>query len=159
MHFYKRYRPELIGAILCFTLGMIAGYSVSVSDSSWYLSLDKPTFNPPSWIFGPVWSVLYLMMGIALGKIWKARAAYRWPLMIFILKFVFNLAWSPLFFYCQRVDLALIDISLLWICLVALIVITYYNKNIFLLLLPYLMWVSFAWILNYNIYLLNGAAG
>lgn len=66
-----RFAPEIIGALICLSLGLLSGYSVSNADFTWFASLVKPSFNPPDWIFGPVWTILYLMMGAALGKLWK----------------------------------------------------------------------------------------
>jgi len=144
---------EILGGLLCIILGMLSGYSVSAGDSFWYTNINKPSFNPPGWIFGPVWSLLYFMMGIALGKIWKSKDKIL--LSIFTLQMVFNLMWSPLFFFLQRINWALYDIICLWISLMILILFIRDKKEIFLLLLPYFLWVTFALILNWNLYILN----
>ena len=75
--FIKEQKFEIIGSILCIILGMLSGYISSAGDSLWYQNLKKPIFNPPKWLFGPVWSILYIMIGIALGKIWKLKDNVR----------------------------------------------------------------------------------
>src|ERR1700744_3076154 len=94
----KQYSYAIGGIITCLTLGMISGYLAHTDDSLWYASLQKPSFNPPSWIFAPVWTALYIMMGIAIGRLWKNRARNKEALMFFAIQFMFNLLWSPLFF-------------------------------------------------------------
>lgn len=152
---FKTYGSEIIGSILCLILGLLSGYSVSSGDSIWFSSINKPSFNPPNWIFGPVWTVLYLMMGVALGKIWNIRQQNPSLFILFGCQFFFNLLWSPLFFHFHRIDLALLDISLLWLSLILLLISAKKHINIVMLLLPYLLWVSFAFILNFAIFQLN----
>lgn len=155
----KFYRPEILGVIVCLGLGIASGYVTNSGDSEWYNNLVKPSFTAPSWVFGPVWTVLYIMMGVALAKIWKGKDMVdgRLLLLIFSFHFLLNLAWSPLFFYFHRVDLAFYDISLLWLSLCTLIILAGLKnrRSVFFLLLPYLGWVSFAWFLNHAIYQLN----
>jgi tryptophan-rich sensory protein len=150
----KKYRWEILGALLCLGLGMFTGFTVK-GDGQWYQTLHKPSFNPPSWLFGPVWSVLYVMMGTILGKLWQKQPAARTALLLFYLQLLFNLLWSPLFFHLHRLDLALIDICLLWFSLLACM---WSAKNLPLVLqlfLPYFFWVSFALVLNGCLYLMN----
>lgn len=154
-NFFTRHRSELIGSTLCLLLGILSGYAVSASDSLWYVNINKPSFNPPSWIFAPVWTLLYLMMGIALGKIWNKNPKDSSQLILFGCQFFFNLLWSPLFFHFHRIDLALYDISLLWLSLSWLLILARKERIIFMLLLPYLLWVSFAFFLNWTIFQLN----
>lgn len=154
-HSIKQYHYEIGGIITCLGLGMISGYLAHAGDSLWYASLQKPSFNPPSWIFAPVWTALYIMMGIALGRLWKSRARNKEALMFFAIQFMFNLLWSPLFFYAHRIDLAFYDICLLLLNLIACIMLIRKNDRAALLLVPYVAWVSFALVLNANIYLLN----
>lgn len=151
----KDYQSAIIGVLLCLTLGILSGYSVQVGDMTWYASLIKPNFNPPNWIFGPVWSALYIMMGTVLGRLWNEKNQIL--LFLFVSQFIFNLLWSPLFFYYHRIDLALYDISLLWLSLVIFMVMAWrtHCRTIFLLFTPYLLWVSFAGVLNLSIYRLN----
>lgn len=155
MSTFKKYQPETLGALLCLSLGILSGYGVQAGDSSWYLSLHKPIFNPPAWIFGPVWTILYIMMGIAVGKLWKQKNQHKYLVILFTIQFIFNLLWSPLFFYFERIDLALVDICALWVSLMMLIISVRNQKTIFLLLLPYTLWVSFALFLNFTLYQMN----
>ena len=151
----KKYNAEIIGAILCLMIGILAGYTTKSSDFGWYATLHKPTFNPPNWIFGPVWTILYLLMGLALAKLWRFRNIYALPLRLFILQLVFNALWSPLFFKLHRIDLALYDIAALWLTLMILLVTIWKNKLVLILLLPYGLWVSFALLLNASLFYLN----
>jgi tryptophan-rich sensory protein len=152
--FIKRYYAEIIGGIVCLTLGMLSGYSVKAG-GVWYAHLIKPSFTPPDWLFGPVWSVLYLMMGIALGKIWQLKANNTLLLWLFSVQFGLNLLWTPLFFYFHRIDLALYDILLLALSLIALMAVAWRERVIFRLCIPYVLWVGFAVILNFSLYQLN----
>lgn len=151
----KLYRSEILGSMLCLSLGIFSGLLVNPSESVWFANLVRPSFNPPNWIFGPVWTVLYIMMGMALGRIWNNRKTNFKVLLLFFIQFIFNLAWSPLFFYYERIDLALVDICLLWISIFALVFSVRKNKVVLFLLLPYLAWVSFALVLNFKLYQLN----
>ena len=155
MSTFKKYQPEIMGALFCLILGILSGYGVKAGDSSWYLSLNKPTFNPPAWIFGPVWTILYLMMGVALGKLYKQKIQNKYFIILFIIQFIFNLLWSPLFFYFERIDWALVDICALWGSLMMLVIGLRNQKTVFLLLLPYALWVSFALVLNFTLYKMN----
>lgn len=151
----EKYYPEIICALLCLGLGILSGYSVKAADSIWYTTLRKPIFNPPSWVFSPVWSLLYLMMGVALGQLWKERAKNKFLISLFGLQFFFNLLWSPFFFYFQRIDWAVLDIGALWSSLIIFMICARKKRLIFLLFLPYILWVSFAMILNITIYKIN----
>ena len=152
----NRYKPELLGAILCLVLGMLSGYGMKDSVASWYPALSKPSFTPLSWVFGPVWTVLYLMMGAAVGKLWRIRKQHPTWLRLFVLQFALNLAWSSLFFRFHRIDLALFELTLLWISLIALVMLVRAKQpTIFWLLMPYALWTSFAWLLNFSIYVMN----
>jgi benzodiazapine receptor len=151
----RKYSIELISSLSCLILGMLSGLSVNPSESDWYLNLIKPDFNPPSWVFGPVWTTLYLMMGFAFGMIIKNRDKNISLIIIFILQMICNLAWSPLFFYFQRIDLALVNILALLVFILMFLYFSRKDKIVMALFIPYFLWVSFATILNYNIYILN----
>jgi len=144
----QKFKYEILGSLFCLSLGMFSGYISGSGNSEWYQSLVKPNFQPPPWIFGPVWTVLYIMIGIVLAKVWNTKNAG-----LFIFQLMLNLLWSPMFFRYHRIDLALLDIALLWINLLALIYQS--NQLIRLMLIPYFLWVSFAAVLNYQIYMLN----
>lgn len=156
-HFIKKYSAEIKGSLICLSLGMLAGYSASNSSSDWYKNLIKPSFNPPDWVFPLVWSILYVMMGIVLGQIWSNKLQPRRSLLlsIFTVQFFYNLSWSPLFFYLHRIDLALYDIFLLETSIIMFIISARHQRTIILLFLLYLLWVSYALVLNFTIYQLN----
>lgn len=145
----------LVGISICLISGMISGFLSNSGDTLWYQSLVKPSFNPPSWIFAPTWTVLYIMMGVALGIIWKHRKNNNLLLILFWLQLILNLAWSPLFFLFHRIDIALYDLILLWLTIIIFLYFAKRLHSVFLLFIPYTLWVSFALILNLNIYILN----
>ena len=126
----------------------------------WFDGLAKPFFNPPSWVFAPVWTVLYILMAIAAWLVWRPngfRGTARSPLILFVIQLVMNAAWSWLFFGKHRIDWALIDIIALFVMLVVLILWFYReNKTAGWLLLPYIAWVSFATLLNLAFWRMNG---
>jgi len=126
---------------------------------TWYSTLEKPLLNPPSFIFGPVWTTLYLLMGVAFYLVWIKgfdHAKVKLATSLFMFQLVLNSLWSWFFFGMENPGLALIDIVLLWISIVGTIVVfARVNKKAGWLLAPYLIWVSFATYLNYSIYVLN----
>jgi translocator protein len=150
---------KLIASILLpLALGAIAGMFTSQSIPDWYATLNRPSFNPPNWIFGPVWTTLYLLMGISLYLIWKQDAGKERNLAIFvfIIQQALNFGWSFIFFYFNRIGLALIEIVFLWISIVIMIRLFYKIKTWAAYInIPYLLWVTFAAILNASYYLLN----
>jgi tryptophan-rich sensory protein len=125
---------------------------------AWYAGIAKPSWNPPNWIFGPVWTALYLMMAVAAWMVWKATGAtgVRHALMLFLVQLALNAAWSWLFFGRERPDLALMDIAALWLTIVATTWAFWgIERRAGMLMLPYLAWVSFASCLNFAIWRLN----
>lgn len=148
----------IIAIALPLALGAIAGMVTSQSIPNWYSSLNKPAFNPPNWIFRPVWTVLYLLMGISFFVVWKQKAspARHLAISIFFLQLLLNFAWSFIFFYFNRIGLALVEIILLWLSIVLMLVVFYRIKPIACYIyIPYLLWVSFATVLNASYYFLN----
>ena len=148
----------LISIILPLSLGAIAGMFTAQSVPEWYATLNKPSFNPPDWIFGPVWTSLYILMGISLFLIWKQVASKERNLaiLIFFLQLLLNFAWSFIFFYFNMIGIALIEIVLLWIGIIIMSVLFYKIKPMAAYInIPYLIWVTFATILNVSYYLLN----
>jgi len=149
----------LICALLCLALGTISGLSTAPEIKDWYTTLNKPSFNPPNWIFGPVWTLLYLMMGVALGLIINLGTktpGVKAALTIFGIQFILNLIWTPVFFGMHQISPALIVIILMWIAI--LLSIIHFSKLRPLagwLLIPYILWVSFATILNAALWQLN----
>jgi tryptophan-rich sensory protein len=153
-YFFKQYYVEIIASLLCLALGMLSGGIVTAGGFEWYGQLNKPSFTPPDRLFAPVWSVLYLLMGVALGKIWK-ESQQKALLLGFIVQLTLNLLWTPLFFYYHRIDLALYDIVLLWFSLIIFMMMVRNKRTLFFLFLPYFVWVSFAVVLNFSLYRLN----
>lgn len=123
----------------------------------WYQSIAKPEWNPPSWVFGPVWSTLYLLMGIAAWRVWRGAHADRGAaLMLWWAQLALNALWSPLFFGLQRLDLALLEIVLLLAAIVATArAFRAIDRLAWAMMLPYVAWVAFAAFLNYTLWQLN----
>ncbi|CAN7534261.1 MULTISPECIES: TspO/MBR family protein [Ensifer] len=134
-------------------LGLLIGYNNIPGE--WYQSLAKPVFNPPNWIFAPVWSVLYVMIGIVGARLFldhRRTAAMR----LWLAQMIFNFLWSPLFFGLQDIASALIVIIALLIAVAGVIVASWQrDRASALLFLPYLAWVAFATVLNGSIFLMN----
>jgi translocator protein len=147
--FFSLLIPQLAGLIGAF-------FSVS-SIESWYNTLDKPSFNPPPYVFGPVWTILYLILGIVLYMIWSSDSPLKtYALKLFAVQMVLNTLWSPVFFGLQSPLLALFIIIPLWVSILMCIKVFYSMRKITgLLLIPYLLWVSFATALNAAIWMLN----
>jgi len=143
---------------VCFAAAAIGARFTSPNVPGWYANLEKPSWTPPSWVFGPVWSVLYLLMAISAWQVWRRtglRAAMV-PLALFGIQLVLNVAWSGLFFGLRRPGAALIEIVLLWVAILATMI-AFRQRSALAgwLMLPYLAWVSFAVALNLAIWNLN----
>jgi tryptophan-rich sensory protein len=139
----------------CFGAAALGGF---FQPGEWYAQLQKPAWNPPNWIFGPVWTALYAMMALAAWLVWQRGgwAVQRWRLGLFVLQLVFNALWSPLFFGLRNPALAFADIVLLWLALLATVVSFWRERRVAgLLLAPYLAWVTFAAALNLTLWRLN----
>ena len=124
----------------------------------WYATLKKPSWNPPGWIFGPVWSALYTMMAVAAWLVWKRGgfAAQRRPLTLFLVQLALNAVWTPLFFGLHRPGLAFAEIVMLWLAIAAtLAAFRPVSRPAAWLFVPYLAWVSFAAVLNFTLWRLN----
>lgn len=145
--------------MLPLTVGWIG--SIFTRDSirdGWYESLNQPSFNPPNEIFGPVWTVLYILMGISLYMMWTQIPGRRREnaLGVFALQLLLNFLWSLFFFYFKDIEIALLDIIALWISIVIMIWMFYRVKPLAgWLNVPYLLWVTFATALNIAYYVLN----
>jgi len=151
---------KLLIAICISELAGVIGSLFTVSSiPNWYSTLAKPALNPPGWVFGPVWTTLYALMGIAAWLVWKSgwgRKEVKVALGVFGIQLFLNAAWSIIFFGLKSPGWALIDIVLLWLAIIWTIVVFYkISKPAAYLLLPYLLWVSFASYLNYSIWMLN----
>lgn len=160
----KDYVQLFIAIALSQSAGLLGAVFTASSVSTWYSTLTKPALNPPSWVFGPVWTLLYVLMGVAAFLIWriyttasgaKKRTA-RTALVLFALQLALNAWWSIIFFGQQQLGGALAEIVCLWVAIVATMY--YFNKlsrTAAWLLLPYLLWVSFASYLTYSLWMLN----
>jgi len=149
----------ILSLLLTLAVGTIAGFATAGETSgNWFITLNKPWFQPPNWLFGPVWTTLYIMMGIALFLVWKQAASKERNIAIgiFMVQLALNFLWSFIFFKWHMVDLALADIILLWMMILFTIFrFAKFSKVAAWLLVPYISWVSFATILNFAILRLN----
>jgi len=151
--------------VICLLIPQLAGLLGSIANftslDSWYISLVKPSFNPPSWVFGPVWTLLFLLMGWSLYLIWQEKGLLhkkQWysTIKIFSVQLGLNILWSYLFFFFRNPLAGFLEIILLWVFILLNIIYFYkLNKTAGLLLVPYLLWVSFATFLNFNLWILN----
>lgn len=144
--------------MFCQLAGLIGSIFTFPSIGNWYKYLNKPFFNPPNWIFGPVWTILYLLMGISFYLIWQSKSKKKNNkyFLIFYMQLFLNSLWSAIFFGLHNTLLAFIEIMFLWLA-ISLTIISFYkiSKLAALLLVPYILWVSFASILNFAIFILN----
>ena len=128
--------------------------------AGWYGTLQRPAFAPPNWVFGPIWTVLFALAGVALWLVWRraesSPRAVRTALGVFLVHFAFNLGWSAAFFGAQAIGAGLVVIGALWLLIVATTwAFGRVDRRAGLLLVPYLLWVSFAAYLNYRFWVLN----
>ena len=144
--------------ILCLAVSGIGGAITATSVDTWYQALEKPPFNPPDWVFAPVWTALYILMGIAAWRVWRLRSfeVTGKAFAVFAVQLGLNLAWSFLFFGLQRIDLALAEIVLL-LCAIITNTIMFWriDRLAGLLFVPYAAWVTYATVLNASLWLLN----
>lgn len=148
----------LVSMILPLALGAIAGIFTSQSVPEWFATLNRPSFNPPNRLFGPVWTILYFLMGLSLFLIWKQNSSKERNLaiLIFLSQLTLNFFWSFIFFYLNMIGFALIEIILLWINIIIMMVLFFKIKPIAAYInIPYLLWVTFATVLNASYFLLN----
>jgi len=149
----------VISILVCQVAGLIGSLFTLSSISTWYAQLEKPTFNPPNWVFAPVWTLLFLLMGISLYLIVSKgveNKKVKTALSIFVIQLTLNILWSFLFFGLQSLLYAFIEIIILGLAIL-LTIISFYkiSKTAAYLLLPYVLWVSFAAVLNFSILILN----
>lgn len=138
--------------------GSIAGIFTARAIPVWYASLNKPSFNPPDSVFGPVWTVLYILMGISMFLIWSTPKGKErtLALSVYFIQLVLNFSWSFLFFFFRSVGWALLEIILLWIVIQVMMILFYKIRPVAAFLnAPYLLWVTFATILNAASFILN----
>lgn len=149
----------VISIISVMAVGFLSGYATSGNVNGWFATANRPWFAPPNYLFGPVWTCLYLMMGIALWLVWKQPAATPFrntALILFVVQLVFNFFWSFIFFEWQQLGWALVEIVVLWVLILCTILLfARVNKTAAWLLVPYISWVSFATVLNHGFWRLN----
>ncbi len=149
--------------IICISIplviGATSGFFTASGVESWYQTINKPSWNPPNRIFAPVWTSLYIIMGIAIFLVWKANAGKelkKTAVILFAIQLLLNFCWSFIFFYQQQPGWAFVEIIALWLfILLTIFAFAKVNKTAAWLLVPYISWVSFAAILNYTIWKLN----
>lgn len=148
-----------IAVFVCLLVGFLSSFATQSSVNSWYLTLNKPSFNPPNWVFAPVWTVLYILMGIAAGLVWAKGYYHLWvktALYHFVFQLLLNALWSIVFFGLKNPFIALLIITGLNV----LLLFTFKSFKVAdtkaaYLLLPYIVWVGFATVLNFAIWYLN----
>jgi translocator protein len=149
----------IIAVFICEAVGIVSGLLTQNEMTTWFSSLNKPSWNPPGYLFGPVWTFLYLLMGISLWLVWKSNAPETQKLraeLTFALQLFLNFMWSILFFKCHSPALALVDIILMIVTILMTIGrFARMSRLAAWLLIPYLMWVCFATALNYKIWSMN----
>jgi len=145
--------------LACVLFGAAGGLITAPQIETWYATLEKPGFTPPNWVFGPVWTLLYALQGVAAWLLWRAGTGsreVRVALGLFAAQFVLNLAWSPAFFGLESPVLGLVVIVPLWVAIVGTMGASWrVDRRASVLLVPYLAWVSYATALNYALYALN----
>lgn len=139
--------------------GIVGSFFTISAIPGWYATLTKPALNPPSWLFGPVWITLYALMGISAYLIWQKgldKKEVRIALWVFAVQLGLNSVWSIIFFGLKSPAWALVDIVTLWLCIIWMMILFWkISKPATLLIVPYILWVSFAIYLNYSIWILN----
>ncbi len=145
--------------LICFAAAALGSVATTPNIPTWYATLAKPSWNPPNWLFGPVWTMLYISMAVAAWLVWRRGGLQqaRWPLTLFAVQLALNAAWSWIFFWYHMPGLACIEIVALLLAIAATTT-TFWprSKVAGMLMLPYLGWVAFAAVLNYSIWRLNG---
>ena len=146
--------------LTCLAVGYFSSLITRENIPTWYVTLKKPIFNPPNWVFAPVWTILYIMMGIAAGRVWNKvdndLQNVKKGMYFFIVQLALNALWSYLFFGIHNLFLSLIEIILLWLMIYETMVqFKKVDKLASKLLIPYLVWVSYATILTASVWYLN----
>jgi len=150
-----------LAVFLAICLGAMAlgGLMTKPAILDWYMTLNRPTFSPPNWVFGPVWTALFILMAVAGWKIWSLGTKNKLVLLglgLFAAQLVLNVGWSYLYFYKQNISAAFIEIMVLWATILAMLLVFYrLEPRAGLMIIPYLAWVSFATVLNGAFWALN----
>jgi len=148
----------VVSIVLCQLAGFLGSLFTTPAIPTWYTTLHKPSFTPPNWIFGPVWISLYILMGISLFFVWQrgGHPKFRIAFIFFFVQLILNILWSAAFFGLKSPLLGLMVIVLLWMAILFTIL-NFFKVSKFagVLLIPYLLWVSFATLLNFSLWILN----
>ena len=157
----KNFKSLILILSITFLLSFVAGYVTQSNIDPWYQSLNKLSFSPPNWIFGPVWTILYAFMSVAIWVVYEKSKKNELDFSKKILKYYFyhlvvNFSWSFIFFYFHLIFLAFINILIIIIAVILLMSLYFPRSKIsFILMIPYLLWVIFAAVLNFGLYLIN----
>jgi benzodiazapine receptor len=153
------FKKLVASIVLCQLAGIVGSVFTFTAIGSWYANLAKPELNPPNWVFGPVWTTLFLLMGIALYLVWEkglSKKENKLAVKVFGLQLGLNVLWSILFFGLKNPFFAFVEIIFLWLAIAASAVLFWrISKTAGVLLVPYLLWVSFAAYLNFMVFVLN----
>ena len=150
-------RPLLAFVILTLAVGAVGSIATQPAIPTWYALLAKPSFNPPAWVFAPVWTGLYILMAIAAWRVWRITGRVSWEMAAFGIQLILNLAWSFIFFRFHLIQAALAEMAVLGLVVLATLIVFWRRDRLAgALLLPYLAWLGFAFALNLAIWRLNG---
>ena len=151
----NKYLSLFLILLITFIASVIGGFTTAAFKEPWYSEIILPSFNPPSWVFGPVWTILYIFMSVAAWSTWKKTLDIK-ILLIYFVHLFFNAIWSVIFFGFHEIGLALIDLAII-IFFIILLMKIYFRDNLisFYFIIPYFLWSSYALILNTSIYFLN----
>ena len=152
----NKFLSFLLFAIITYSSSLVGGLVTAGFKEPWYSLINKPSFNPPSWIFAPVWTTLYLMMTVAIWFFWHSKNRDMNTIYIYFIHIVFNTTWSIVFFGLHKIFYALLVLVVL-IFLIIILILRFKRVNMlsYYLMIPYLLWCCYALILNFNLFLLN----
>ena len=155
---WTRWIGLVLFVVVCLGVGGLGAVATTPEIDSWYRTVIKPTWNPPDWVFGPVWTTLFVLMGISGWLVWKSAGfkSASTPLTLFAVQLALNVAWSWIFFGMHQIGWAVVEIGILWLAILATAV-AFFRHSVPAgwLLVPYLGWVTFASVLNFIIWRLN----
>ena len=152
----NKFLSFILFGLITYSASVIGGLVTVGFKEPWYSLINKPTFNPPSWVFAPVWTTLYLMMTIAIWLFWHSKNREMNTIYIYFIHIVFNATWSIVFFGLHQILLALfVLIGLILIIIILMLRFKRVNIVSYYLMIPYLLWCCYALVLNFNIFLLN----
>ncbi len=151
----NKYLSFFLIILITFFASFLGGFVTNVYKEPWYSQIILPSFNPPSWVFAPVWTILYIMMSISAWRVWNKYFETKLIILYFV-HLIFNALWSVIFFGFHQIFLALIDLSIILVFIIYLVKIyRTRDKLAYYLMLPYLMWSTFAFFLNLSIFIIN----